>query len=365
VKAVVLIGGQGTRLRPLTETIPKQMLAVATVPMVERVLGALSAFGVDRAVLSLGWRPERFLSALSADSIPGMSLRFVVEEQPLDTAGAARFAMAEAGLEGTVLVLNGDVLADLDLRRLVELHRERAALASVALTEVEDPSAFGVVVRDSDGRVRAFVEKPPREAAPSRLINAGAYVLEAEALSSVRPGQAASFERGIFPALVEAGKLWAFELSGYWRDTGTPAQLLGAMVDLVAGRRGRPAPDARELAPGIWVRDEAQVGEQVGGPCLVARGAFVEDEARLEASAVGEGARVARGARVVRSELMAGAVVSEGAVVVDSIVGPGASVGAGAIIDAETVVGERAVVAAGASLHGARVSPDPDDLVVS
>lgn len=361
----MLIGGQGTRLRPLTESVPKQMLAVATVPMVHRVLGALPAFGVDVAVLSLGWKPERFLAALSADSVPQLSLRFVVEEQPLDTAGATRFAMAEAGVEGTVLVLNGDVLADLDLARLVELHRERGALASIALTEVEDPSAFGVAVTDPDGRVRAFVEKPPREAAPSRLINAGAYVLEAEALSAVRPGEPASFERGVFPALVEAGELWAFDLPGYWRDTGTPAQLLGAMVDLVSGLRGRPAPDACELSPGIWVRQGAEVPEGMVGPCLVGRGAVIDAAAHLEAAAVGEGARVGPGARVVRSEVMAGAVVAEGAVVVDSIVGPLATVGAGACIDGETVVGERAVVAAGSSLRGGRVGAEPDGLAVS
>jgi len=365
MKAVVLIGGQGTRLRPLTSSVPKQMLAVATVPMVHRVLGALPAFGVDVAVLSLGWKPERFLKALSEDSIDGLRLLFVVEEEPLDTAGAARFAMEEAGVAERALVLNGDILADLDLARLVRLHAERGALATLALTEVEDPSAFGVVVGDPDGRVRAFVEKPPRESAPSRFINAGAYVVEPEALASVQPGHRASFEREVFPELAEGGRLWAFPLEGYWRDTGTPTQLLSAMVDLVTGCRGRPASDATEVAPGLWVRGGATVPPSVGGPCLVAAGARVEAGARLEVAAIGAGASIGKGALVARSEVMAGAFIGEGAVVVDSIVGPLATVQSSATISDETVVGEGAVVRAGASLSGGRVGLDGSSMVAS
>ncbi|HEX5267069.1 MAG TPA: nucleotidyltransferase family protein, partial [Acidimicrobiales bacterium] len=178
MRAVVLVGGEGTRLRPLTYTVPKQLLPVAGVTMLERVLGRLAAHGVDDVVLSMGYRPDAFRDQFPDGRAAGVALTYAVEPEPRDTAGAIRFAADEAGIDGTFVVVNGDVLTELDVGALVAFHRERGGLATIALTPVDDPSAFGVVPTDDSGRVTAFIEKPPRGLAPTNLINAGTYVLE-------------------------------------------------------------------------------------------------------------------------------------------------------------------------------------------
>ena len=203
--AVVLVGGEGTRLRPLTYEVPKQMLPVVERPMIVHVIEWLATHGVDRAVLSLGYRADAFMEAFPSQEIAGVALEYVVEPELLDTAGAIRFAASEAGVKDTFLVLNGDVLTDLDASALVAFHRTRPAQASIALTPVLDPSRFGVVPTDEDGRVTAFIEKPPLGQAPTNLINAGIYVLETSVLEQIPEAGRVSIERETFPALVSAG----------------------------------------------------------------------------------------------------------------------------------------------------------------
>lgn len=166
MRAVVLVGGEGTRLRPLTLTAPKQMLPIVEEPMIERVVGHLADHGMGDAVLSLGYRPDAFIDAYPDGTIAGVRLTYAVEPSPLDTAGAIRFAAAHAGIDETFVVVNGDVLTDSDLSGLVAFHRERGAEATISLTPVEDPSAFGVVPTDDQGRVEAFIEKPPATRRP-------------------------------------------------------------------------------------------------------------------------------------------------------------------------------------------------------
>lgn len=161
MRAVVLVGGEGTRLRPLTLTVPKQMLPIVEQPMIERVLGHLAAHGIDAAVLSLGYRPDAFTDAYPDGVIAGVRSQYAVEPSPLDTAGAIRFAAEHAGMDGTFVVLNGDVLTDFDITELVAFHREHGAEGTIGLTPVDDPSSFGVVPTDDEGRVQAFIEKPP------------------------------------------------------------------------------------------------------------------------------------------------------------------------------------------------------------
>ncbi|MBV8462879.1 MAG: nucleotidyltransferase family protein, partial [Acidimicrobiales bacterium] len=195
MRAVVLVGGEGTRLRPLTLTVPKQMLPVAEQPMIERVLGQLARHGVSEAVLSLGYKPDAFINAYPQGTVGDVRVTYAVEPEPRDTAGAIRFAATQAGIDDTFVAVNGDVLTDIDIGSLVELHRQRAAAATIALTPVEDPSAFGVVPTDEEGRVTAFIEKPPRDEAPTNLINAGIYVLEPSVLDLVAPDVRVSIER--------------------------------------------------------------------------------------------------------------------------------------------------------------------------
>ena len=357
MRAVVLVGGEGTRLRPLTFTTPKQMLPIAEVSMIERVLGHLAGFGVDDVVLSMGYRPDAFLAAFPEDSCAGVSLAYAVEAEPLDTAGAVRFAAMEAGIDETFIVVNGDVLTDLDIAALVGFHRARGAEATISLTPVDDPSAFGVVPTDEAGRVQAFIEKPPRDEAPTNLINAGTYVLEPSVLGRIATDRRVSIERETFPALVADGSLYALASTAYWLDTGTPAKFLQANLDLLSGARGDgpPAPGARQESPGVWFHGAGPVVDgTVIAPSLVGDAAFVAAEATVEGSVVGAGARVAAGASVRGSVLLPGAVVGSGALVEGSIVGDGAVVGEGARVVGLSVVGGSAKVEPGSVLDGAR-----------
>jgi mannose-1-phosphate guanylyltransferase len=359
VRAVVLVGGEGTRLRPLTTTIPKQLLPIVEQTMIERVLSHLAAHGVRDAVLSLGYRPDAFLSAFPDERAGGVRLTYAVEPAPLDTAGAIAFAAAQAGVDDTFLVVNGDVLTDIDVGALVRFHAERGAAASISLTPVEDPSAFGVVPTDADGRVIAFIEKPEKERAPTNLINAGVYVLEPSVLERIDRERPVSIERKTFPALVDDGSLFALADDAYWVDAGTPTKYLQAHRDLLSGvRPGPPAPGARCESQGVWVLGRPVVAGDVRPASLVGDAAFVARDATVVDSMIGAGARIEGGACVAGSVLLPGAVVASRATVDGSIVGEGALVGEEATVRDLSVVGNGVTVEPGAHLEGERV-PTP------
>lgn len=328
-RAVILVGGFGTRLRPLTLSTPKQMLPIVNRPMIEHVLAHLHTHGIDDAVLSLGYRPDAFTDAYPDGVCAGVTVHYAVEPEPLDTAGAIRFAARHAGIDERFVVVNGDVLTDLDIGALVEFHVERGAEATIALHKVEDPSAFGVVPTDADGRVLAFVEKPPRDEAPTDLINAGTYVFEPSMLDRIPEGRKVSIERETFPQVVADGRLFATTADTYWIDAGTPAKYLEAQLDLLHGRFGPPvagvSPEA-EISPGAVLAD----------------------------AVVGAGAVVHHGVILERSIVLPGAEIHEGAEVLDSIVGARATVGVGATIRNLTVLGNGVDVAAGESLDGVK-----------
>lgn len=328
MKAVVLVGGFGTRLRPLTHSTPKQMLPVVNRLMIERVVEHLGRHGVDTAVLALGYRPDAFVDAYPDGRCAGVDLHYSVEPEPMDTAGAIRFAALDAGIDERFLVVNGDVLTDLDVTALIAAHDRAGAEGTIALHRVEDPSAYGVVPTEVDGRVTAFIEKPPRASAPTDLINAGTYVLERSVLDRIEPERPVNVERVTFPAMVEDRVLYAFDGGTYWIDAGTPATYLQANLDLLDGRRGSPE---------VGVHPDAVVDGDV------------------ERSVVGWGARVHAGAIVSGSVLLPGAVIESGAVVRDAIVGPRATIESGAVIEAGSVIGDDVVVAGTARLCGARV----------
>jgi mannose-1-phosphate guanylyltransferase len=337
VLAVVLVGGFGTRLRPLTETIPKQLLPVAGVAMIERVLAQLASHGVDRAVLSMGYLPDPFVEAYPARTIGGVDVTFAIEDHPLGTAGAVRFAARAADAGETFLAVNGDVLTDLDVGALVALHRDRGAEGTIALTPVDDPSRYGVVVTEPDGRVTAFVEKPPAAEAPSTHVNAGTYVLEPSVLDRIAPDVAVSIETEVFPAMVADAALYARLDGSYWLDAGTPSAYLRANTDLLDGVRAGEVPGS--LLEGVLRLD----------------GATVAASATVERSVVGRGCTVGEDAVVRGSVLLDGAHVEAGAVVVDSIVGPDAVVGPHAALGGNCVVAGAARVPDGAVLDGAGV----------
>ena len=335
MQAIVLVGGFGTRLHPLTRDVPKQMLPVVDRPMIEHVVAHLAGHGVTRVVLSLGFHPEAFADAYPDGTCAGIPLHYAVEPEPLDTAGAVRFAAAEAGLgdgDDAFLVLNGDVLTDLDVGDVVARHRAVGAEGTLALTEVDDPSRYGVVPTDRDGRVLGFVEKPEAATAPTRWINAGTYVLEPTVLARIPDDRPVSIEREVFPAMAVEGRLHAVASEAYWIDTGTPEAYIRAQLDLVDGTRG-------DL---VAVHPEATV----------------HPDARIDRSVVMAGAAVGEGARLCDAVVMEGGSVGAGATVDHSVVGPRARVGSGASLSALTVVGEGQVVSDDRCLSGARIPED-------
>ena len=355
MQAVVLVGGMGTRLRPLTHEIPKQMLCVAGVTMLERVVERLGSFGVDRVVLSMGYRPDVFLEAFPAGEVAGVDIVYAVEPEPLDTAGGIRFAADFAGLQETFLVVNGDILCDFDISALLEAHRNNGGNATIALIPVEDPSAFGVVATDGDGRVRAFVEKPRREEAPSNLINAGIYVLEPAALASVEPGAKASIEKAVFPLLASRGELFAVPFEGFWIDAGTVDNFRTVNLEflsvLVRGDTGAASSAEIDLV------GATPPGFELVGDSLVAKSARIDPGARIIASVVGPNAVLEAGCLVVKSVVMAGATIARHAQILDSIVGVGGMVPPEAVLDEGSVLAKGAPLSRGDRLVAQRI-PD-------
>jgi mannose-1-phosphate guanylyltransferase len=357
MKSVVLVGGEGTRLRPLTLTAPKQMLPVVGVPMLERVLGHLARHGVDEAVLSLGYLPDAFLKAYPDGRAAGVRLTYAVEPQPLDTAGAVRFAASSAGIDDTFVVVNGDVMTDLDLTGLVAFHRRVGAEGTIALHPVTDPSAFGVVPTDRDGRVTAFVEKPPRDEAPTNQINAGTYVLEPSVLKRIATSGRVSIERETFPAMVREGVLFALSDGGYWLDTGTPSAYLDANFDYVDGRRGPDvAPGLEDRGSGVLAQGTSQLDGEILGRSVVFDGCRVAAGARVQHCILGPGSVVESGSVVTDSVLMERSHVAADAKVAGSVMGPGSVVGQRADVRPVSVLGADAVVSSGTLVDGERVS---------
>jgi mannose-1-phosphate guanylyltransferase len=309
------------------------MLPIVDRPMIERVLDALAGHGVTEAVLSLGYRPDAFELAYPHGHHGPVQLHYAVEPEPLDTAGAVRFAARAAGIDETFVVVNGDVLTDLDVGELWRRHVDAGAEGTIALTPVDDPSRYGVVPTDADGRVLEFVEKPAPGTAPTNWINAGTYVLEPSVLDRIPEGRKVSIERETFPAMVADGTLFAVQSDAYWVDAGTPATYLQVQLDLIDGLRGHA-----ERA--------------------VATDASVATTADVEHSVVMAGASVGRDAVVRDSVVLPGATVGVGAQVLGSVVGPYAIVDDGASLSGLTVLGDSVHVLPGTHLEGARF-PEP------
>jgi len=322
VRAVVLVGGEGTRLRPLTLHTPKPLLSIANVAFIERQLTWLARHGVAEVTLSLGYLPDAFTRHFAGDRFGDLRLDYAVEDEPLGTAGAIRFAAREP--DERIVVCNGDVLTDLDLGEMLAFHEATGGEATIALTRVEDPSAFGVVPTREDGEVIAFVEKPPPGQAPTNWINAGTYILEPSVLARIPADLNVSIERETFPRMLERpGRLHALPSDAYWLDIGTPAKFMQAQRDVLGGCVGLPpAPGAEEHAPGVWVQGSPSIGADVWleGPSLIGDGAVLEAGARIVASVIGAGCRVGAQATVRDSVLLPGAEVSAGAEVVRTAV---------------------------------------------
>ena len=333
----MLAGGEGTRLRPLTLTVPKPIMPLAGRPFLSFMIDWLARHGVDDCLLSCGFMAERVEAVLGSEHA-GMRLRYVVEPEPLGTAGPIRLAYDEGLLDERFLVLNGDVLTDIDLTREIEEHERTGATATLALIAVEDRSTYGAVPTTPTGEVEAFLEKMPDP--PTDRINAGAYVVERDPVAErIATGRAVSFELDVFPALVGEG-LYGFQAEAYWIDIGTPRRYLEATWDLLAGVVDSSLP-ARDASGSLIYPPAALAGAQVG-PLTV----------------LGSGSEIGAGSRVERAVLHDNVRLGADCVVTESVLGEGVEVGFGATIEPGAIVASGASIADGARVPGdARVAP--------
>ncbi len=355
MKAVVLVGGQGSRLQPITFNVPKAMVPLRNRPFMAYMMDFLRCAELDGAVLSLGYLPDPIKGYFDERDLNGFSIEYAVEDYALGTAGGIK--NAEGYLDGgPFVVVNGDVLSGMDLRVPIAKHKESDSLATIVLTSVEDPTAYGLVEVDHDMLVHRFIEKPAADEVTTNLVNAGIYVLEPEVLDMIPAGQEVSIEREIFPHLQAEGRLRAYVSSSYWRDIGTPKSYLAASHDVLSGAVG-----AGEDFDYLQVDPSTVMGKgvKVLPPVSVAAECVLRERATIGGrSSLGPDCKIGEGALVEGSILFDGAEIESGAMGRGSVIGPGARVGQGAIVRGLSVLGAGCVVGEGNILdQGVRINP--------
>jgi mannose-1-phosphate guanylyltransferase len=355
VQAVILVGGQGTRLRPLTARVPKPVVPLVDRPFISYMLEWLREHGVSEVIMSCGFLATSVREVLGDGAGLGLKLRFVEEPEPRGTAGALK--LAEPMLDERFLMLNGDVLTDIDLTAQVAQHERTGACATLALVPVADPSAYGLVILEEDRSVREFLEKPSAERIESNLISAGAYVLDRAILELVPPERNVSIEREVWPALVGNG-LYGFPSDGYWLDIGTPARYLQGTFDIIEGNV-RTAFASRLGRDRLAVDDHAEVRGRVIAPAVLERGVHVAEGAHVGGLVVlGAGVSIGPGSTVERAVILDGAHVGEDCGLRDCILAAGCHVGARTQISGVAVLGEGVRVGADNVIAcGARIFP--------
>ncbi|HYK52026.1 MAG TPA: NDP-sugar synthase [Candidatus Eremiobacteraceae bacterium] len=339
MQAVILVGGEGTRLRPLTYALPKPMVPILGRPFIGWIIERLRRAGVDDVILSCCYLPDVIEAHFGDGSDFGVKLHYVMEDTPLGTAGAIRNAFDL--IHGPIFVCNGDILTGLDLLKLLESHTNNDALATIHTRAVEDPSAFGVVETDKDGRVKRFVEKPKPGETDARDINAGTYILEPEAVEAIPAGKTVSIERETFPLLIEkTNRVFAVSTNDYWIDVGRPETYVQAHRDILDGKFDRPL--GVEIRPGVWSADGMVLEcATLQGPAYIGAGARIARGAKIEPySVVYDDVRIANGATISNSILWPGCFVEENAAVRDAILGLDVVVDAGASVPAGSVIGK-------------------------
>lgn len=357
MKAVILVGGEGTRLRPLTFSVPKAMVPIVNKPFLAHMLEYLSSHGVDDVILAMGYLPDPIRDHFGDGGSLGVRMTYVIEDSPLGTAGAVK--NVEGYIDDAFYVFNGDTFTDIDLTQMLKLHRDRKAMATIALTPVEDPTIYGVVETDAAGRVMRFVEKPSRDEVTTHMVNAGAYILEPEVLGLVPRGEKFMFEHGVFPGLLARGDaIYGYESDAYWIDIGTPQKYLRANHDLLAGEvNGRFS--GEQVDSRIWLEAGCEIHPRakLEGPVAVGEGCVIESGARvkgpsvvgafcnIEANSLVEGSVIWHNTRLGEEASLRGSVVAENVTIGDKteigdgcILGHNVSVGGGARLTPGTEV---------------------------
>jgi mannose-1-phosphate guanylyltransferase len=355
MQAVILVGGEGTRLRPLTSTVPKPVVPLVDRPFISFMLEWLSKHGIDDVIMSCGFLATSVRNVLGDGAGLGIRLRFVEEPDPRGTAGALKFA--ESMLDERFLMLNGDVLTDIDLTAQIAQHERTGAKATLSLVPVADPSAYGLVHLNEDHSVRDFVEKPSPDAIDTNLISAGAYVLQREILQLVSADRNVSIEREVWPALIGKG-LYGFPSDSYWLDIGSPERYLQGTFDIIEGNV-QTAVGERLGSDWLAIDDSAEIAGRVIPPAVLERGVRVAQGAQVGSLVVlGEDVSIGAGTTVERSVILNGAQIGENCRLRDCIVAAGCRIGARTTVTGGAVLGEGVTVGADNVIaHGARIFP--------
>jgi mannose-1-phosphate guanylyltransferase len=338
MKGLILAGGKGTRLRPLTINTPKPVVPVANSPFLLYQIDLLRSAGITEIILSLSYQPRKIEDLLKDGSDYGVWIRYAVEGTPLGTGGA--FKNAEEHIDSSTIVFNGDVLTDIDLAAVVAHHQQNRAVATIVLTPVENPSAYGLVETSPDGWIQRFIEKPGPDEITCNTINAGIYVLEPSVLKYMPKGEPYSFERGLFPTLLEHKEpVMSFLFDKYWIDIGTPQKYLEVHADIlshkfVSPRVGKSALDRAGLPPGAVIDENSIIDENV----------TIREGVRIENSVIGKNCKIDAGAHVVGSVLWSGNTVDADARIDGSLIGKGCYIGRSAKLRPGVVLGDKTVV---------------------
>jgi mannose-1-phosphate guanylyltransferase len=365
MQALILAGGEGTRLRPLTTTVPKPVVPLVDRPFIAFMLDWLRSHGVDDIVMSCGHLAAGVRNVLGDGGAFGVRLRYVEEPHPMGTGGALKYA--ESLLDDRFFMLNGDVLTDIDLSAQLAQHERTGAIATLALTPVEDPSNYGLVRTDADGGVTEFVEKPAPDQIDTRNISAGAYVLEGAVLEMLAPDQPASIERDVFPRLVGKG-LYGCVAEGYWLDIGTPERYLEGTFDILEGTVGTAF--GERAGDGYLVVEHSVDNEgRIIPSALVESGCEIADGARVGGRVVLEqGVRVGPNTTVERAVVMRGAEIGANCTLRGCIVGGGVRIGDNTHVEGLSVLGEGVTIGAhNVIANGARIFPGvelPDNAIL-
>jgi mannose-1-phosphate guanylyltransferase len=356
MKAVILVGGEGTRLRPLTCNTTKAMVPVLNKPFLEHLLGYLKGHGVADIILAMSYLPQGIKSYFGGGAGLGVSLSYLVEEEPLGTAGAVK--NADGYLDESFLMLNGDVFTDLDITAMIGFHRQRGAAATIAVTPVEDPTAYGLIETSADGRITRFREKPARDEVTTNTINAGIYILEPAVLARIPPGKKVSIERETFQQLLEQGEaVYAYTSTAYWLDMGTPEKYLRLNHDLLLGR----APSLFKVSSGVQTGgSRVDPSATIEAPVLIGEGCVIGPGVLVKGPAViGPGCQIEAGAAIEGAVLWDNVSVGRRARLRNCIAASHSQIRADSEVPDNCVLGDRAVVGKNSKLaQGTRIRPD-------
>ncbi|MBI4744046.1 MAG: NDP-sugar synthase [Actinobacteria bacterium] len=359
MKAVILVGGEGTRLRPLSCDVPKPMMPIANKPFIEYIINQLKKYSIKDIIFSTCYLPEHIENYFGDGSDIGISITYITEEQPLGTAGAVK--NVEEYLKETFLVFNGDILTDLNLDEIIEYHLSKKSKATIALTAVEDPTIYGLVELSKDNTISSFLEKPSWDQVTSNLINAGTYVLEPDVLNYIPKGKNYSFERGLFPALLEQKEpMFGFISDSYWLDIGTPAKYILAHHDILEGKIDFRF-EGKEIKPGVWIGKNTEVDSTVklASPSLIGSNCRIESNVKIAGlTAIGNNCSIKKGSHLEGCVILDDCKIEENAIIENSILGKGVFVGKKVYIGEGAVIGGNCAIEEGNHLsRGIKIWP--------